>query len=262
MADRQTSGAAITFQNLGKSFDKKGSGQVMALEGVNLDVPAGTITGIIGRSGAGKSTLLRMVNGLEQPTSGTVTVAGHDVGRAGAAELRRIRRDVGMIFQHFNLLSSRTVYGNVALPLEIAGVPSAEIKRRVDDLIARVGLEALSRRYPAELSGGQKRRVSLAVALLHEPQLLLLDEPTVGVDPELRARIWVHLREIADSGTTVILTTHYIDEAGQADRVGLMRGGKLLAEDAPKALMEPHGHASLEQTFLMLCRRGGGGASE
>ena len=182
MAERQTSGAAITFQNLGKSFDKKGSGQVMALEGVTLDVPAGTITGIIGRSGAGKSTLLRMVNGLEQPTSGTVTVAGHDVGRAGAAELRRIRRDVGMIFQHFNLLSSRTVYGNVALPLEIADVPSAEIKRRVDDLIARVGLQDLSRRYPAELSGGQKQRIALARAFFGEPRFVVLDEPNSNLD--------------------------------------------------------------------------------
>ncbi|MEO2237498.1 MAG: AAA family ATPase, partial [Candidatus Poseidoniia archaeon] len=112
-------------------------------------------------------------------------------------------------------------------------------------------------RVVGKLSGGQKRRVSLAVALLHEPQLLLLDEPTVGVDPELRARLWDHLRMIADGGTTVILTTHYIDEATQADAVGLMRNGRLLAEDAPQALMEPHGHVSLEQTFLLLCRREG-----
>ena len=112
-------------------------------------------------------------------------------------------------------------------------------------------------RVVGKLSGGQKRRVSLAVALLHEPQLLLLDEPTVGVDPELRARLWDHLRTIADGGTTVILTTHYIDEAAQADAVGLMRNGRLLAEDAPQALMEPHGHVSLEQTFLLLCRREG-----
>ena len=113
-----------------------------------------------------------------------------------------------------------------------------------------------------KLSGGQKRRVSLAVALLHEPELLLLDEPTVGVDPELRARIWEHLQEIATNGTSIIITTHYIDEAAQADAVGLMRNGRLLAEDAPQALMEPHGHVSLEQTFLMLCRRDRGGEME
>ena len=209
MADRQTTGAAITFKNLAKSFDKKASGPVMALEGINLDVPAGTITGIIGRSGAGKSTLLRMVNGLEQPTSGTVTVAGHDVGRAGAADLRRIRRDVGMIFQHFNLLSSRTVYGNVALPLEIAGVPGAEIKTRVDDLIARVGLQDLSRRYPAELSGGQKQRVGIARALATQPKVLLSDEATSALDPETTQTVLKLLADInRDLGLTILLITH------------------------------------------------------
>ncbi|OWY08131.1 methionine ABC transporter ATP-binding protein [Thioclava sp. F34-6] len=230
MADRQTSGAAITFQNLGKSFDKKGSGQVMALEGVTLDVPAGTITGIIGRSGAGKSTLLRMINGLEQPTSGTVTVAGHDVGRAGAAELRRIRRDVGMIFQHFNLLSSRTVYGNVALPLEIAGVPSAEIKRRVDDLIARVGLQDLSRRYPAELSGGQKQRVGIARALATQPKVLLSDEATSALDPETTQTVLKLLADInRDLGLTILLITHEMAVVREiASHVAVIDGGRIV----------------------------------
>lgn len=230
MADRQTSGAAITFENLEKSFYKKGTGQVKALEGVNLDVPAGTITGIIGRSGAGKSTLLRMVNGLEQPTSGTVTVAGHDVGRAGAAELRRIRRDVGMIFQHFNLLSSRTVYGNVALPLEIAGLPSAEIKPRVDDLIARVGLEQLSGRYPAELSGGQKQRVGIARALATKPKVLLSDEATSALDPETTQTVLKLLADInRDLGLTILLITHEMAVVRDiASHVAVIDGGRIV----------------------------------
>lgn len=230
MADRQTSGAAITFENLEKSFYKKGTGQVKALEGVNLDVPAGTITGIIGRSGAGKSTLLRMVNGLEQPTSGTVTVAGNDVGRAGAAELRRIRRDVGMIFQHFNLLSSRTVYGNVALPLEIAGLPSAEIKPRVDDLIARVGLEQLSGRYPAELSGGQKQRVGIARALATKPKVLLSDEATSALDPETTQTVLKLLADInRDLGLTILLITHEMAVVRDiASHVAVIDGGRIV----------------------------------
>ncbi|MBE9636767.1 methionine ABC transporter ATP-binding protein [Salipiger mangrovisoli] len=230
MADVKTSGAAITFDKLGKSFAKKGSGQVMALEDISLDVAPGTITGIIGRSGAGKSTLLRMVNGLEQPTSGTVTVAGHDVGRASGTELRRIRREVGMIFQHFNLLSSRTVYGNVALPLEIAGVPGAEIKRRVDDLIARVGLEQFSTRYPAELSGGQKQRVGIARALATQPKVLLSDEATSALDPETTQTVLKLLADInRDLGLTILLITHEMAVVRDiASHVAVIDGGRIV----------------------------------
>lgn len=230
MADKATSGAAITFEGLEKTFSKKGLGQVKALEGVDLNVPSGTVTGIIGRSGAGKSTLLRMVNGLEQPTAGTVTVAGHDVGRAGAAELRRIRRDVGMIFQHFNLLSSRTVYGNVALPLEIAGVSTREIKARVDDLIERVGLQELSGRYPAELSGGQKQRVGIARALATKPKVLLSDEATSALDPETTQTVLKLLADInRDLGLTILLITHEMAVVREiASHVAVIDGGRIV----------------------------------
>ena len=184
MKTESSTGAAIIFDEVGKSFPKKGGGQVTALEDISLSVEPGTITGIIGRSGAGKSTLLRMVNGLEKPTSGKVLVGGRDVGEAKGQALRDIRREVGMIFQHFNLLSSRTVFENVALPLEISGMPSGEIKKRVDDLVARVGLQELSARYPAELSGGQKQRVGIARALATQPKVLLSDEATSALDPE------------------------------------------------------------------------------
>ena len=154
----------LELRGLGRRF-----GGVAAVDAVDLSFPAGQMAGVIGRSGAGKSTLLRMVNGLERPTSGTVTVAGRDVGRASVAALRAIRREVGMIFQHFNLLASRTVAGNIALPLEIAGEPADRIRVRTADLIARVGLDGLAGRYPAELSGGQKQRIVIAQALVLDP---------------------------------------------------------------------------------------------
>ena len=201
-------GAAIRFEHVEKSFDAAG-GRVTALADVTLDIGAGDICGIIGRSGAGKSTLLRMVNGLERPTGGSVTVGGRDVGGASASELRVIRREVGMIFQHFNLLSSRTVYGNIALPLEIAGLPAGQIRGRVNDLIARVGLDAQAARYPAELSGGQKQRVGIARALATQPKVLLSDEATSALDPETTQTVLGLLRDInRDLGLTILLITH------------------------------------------------------
>jgi D-methionine transport system ATP-binding protein len=228
----ETTGAAIIFDKVGKSFGKKDGGTVMALEDVSLAVQPGAICGIIGRSGAGKSTLLRMVNGLEQPTSGTVSVAGHDVGRANAAQLRAIRRDVGMIFQHFNLLSSRTVFGNVALPLEIAGVPSSTIRRQVDDLIARVGLEALRDRYPAELSGGQKQRVGIARALATQPKVLLSDEATSALDPETTQTVLRLLAEInRDLGLTILLITHEMGVVRDiASHMAVIEGGHIVEQ--------------------------------
>jgi len=223
------SGAAITFDGVGKAFPKRG-GMVTALEGVSLTVDPGSITGIIGRSGAGKSTLLRMVNGLERPTSGTVMVAGQDVGRARGGDLRRIRRDVGMIFQHFNLLSSRSVFGNIALPLEIAGTPRDEIRRRVTDLIARVGLSSHSERYPAELSGGQKQRVGIARALATQPKVLLSDEATSALDPETTRTVLCLLADInRDLGLTILLITHEMAVVRDiASHVAVIEDGRIV----------------------------------
>lgn len=199
---------AILFDNLGKSYPKAG-GAVVALQDVSLAVPKGSITGIIGRSGAGKSTLLRMVNGLERPSRGRVLVEGQDVGQARGPALRRIRRDVGMIFQHFNLLASRNVRDNVALPLEIAGMARSQIRARVAELIEQVGLGALAERYPAELSGGQKQRVGIARALATGPKVLLSDEATSALDPETTQTVLNLLAQInRDLGLTVLLITH------------------------------------------------------
>ena len=246
-----TTGAAISFDKVGKAFPKKGGGSVMALEDISLSVEPGSITGIIGRSGAGKSTLLRMVNGLEKPTSGHVTVAGRDVGAAGAAELREIRREVGMIFQHFNLLSSRTVYENVALPLEIAGTPAAQIRPRVDDLIARVGLETFRNRYPAELSGGQKQRVGVARALATQPKVLLSDEATSALDPETTQTVLELLADInRDLGLTILLITHEMAVVRDiASHVAVIDGGHIVEEGGTYDVFTAPQHA-ITQSFL------------
>ena len=200
---------AISFRGVTRRYPQKRGGDVVALHDIDLDVPEGAITGIIGRSGAGKSTLLRMVNGLERPSSGQVIVHGRDVGAASDSRLQAIPREVGMIFQHFNLLSSRTVAENIALPLEIAGEPRAAIAPRVAELIERVGLGAQAGRYPAELSGGQKQRVGIARALATGPRVLLSDEATSALDPDTTQQVLELLQDInREMGLTILLITH------------------------------------------------------
>ncbi|MBV0892838.1 ATP-binding cassette domain-containing protein [Paracoccus sp. Z118] len=199
---------AIVFDDVVKVWPNS-SGGAKALDRVSLNVPAGGITGVIGRSGAGKSTLLRLVNGLERVTSGRVEVLGRDATAARGRDLRALRRDAGMIFQHFNLLANRTVRANIALPLEIAGTPRSRIGPRVDRLIDLVGLTPLADRYPAQLSGGQKQRVGIARALATEPKVLLSDEATSALDPETTQAVLALLRDInRELGLTILLITH------------------------------------------------------
>lgn len=203
----------VAFEEVSKTFlAQKGAAPFQALSAISYQVPKGAITGIIGRSGAGKSTLIRLVNGLEKPTSGKVLVDGTDVTTLNAAGLRTLRREVGMIFQHFNLLSSRTVFDNVAMPLEIAGMSRDAIKTKVDPLLDLVGLGDKIRHYPAELSGGQKQRVGIARALATGPKLLLSDEATSALDPETTQQILDLLKTInRDLGLTVLLITHEME---------------------------------------------------
>ncbi len=203
----------VTFEGVTKRFGgSAGRPTFSALAGVDFAVARGSITGIIGRSGAGKSTLIRLVNGLETPTTGRVTVDGVDVGALDEAGLRSLRRQIGMIFQHFNLLSSRTVRDNIALPLEIAGVDARTIEAKVGPLMDLVGLGDKAKRYPAELSGGQKQRVGIARALATEPKLLLSDEATSALDPETTQSILDLLKRInRELGLTVLLITHEME---------------------------------------------------
>ncbi len=203
---------------------------VVALQGVDLHIREGEVFGVIGRSGAGKSSLIRVINLLNRPTHGHVRVAGAELTALSAPALRAARQQIGMIFQHFNLLSSRTVFDNVALPLELSGMPPALIKRRVDELLDLVGLSALSARYPAQISGGQKQRVGIARALASQPKVLLCDEATSALDPETTRSILGLLRQInRDFGLTIVLITHQMQVIKQvADRVAVIDAGRIV----------------------------------
>jgi len=207
-------------------------GPVEALRGIDLHITPGEVFGIIGRSGAGKSSLVRTINLLNRPTRGEVIVNGRDLTRLGEAELRAARRDIGMVFQHFNLLSSRTVFDNVALPLELAGMPHGEIAQRVNPLLELVGLAQLAGRYPAQISGGQKQRVGIARALASRPQVLLSDEATSALDPETTRSILDLLRQVnRELGLTVVLITHQMQVIKQiADRVAVIDAGRIVEQ--------------------------------
>lgn len=207
-------------------------GPVAALRGVDLQVPRGEIFGVIGRSGAGKSSLVRTINLLNWPSAGRVQVDGVDLTALGADALRAARRDIGMIFQHFNLLSSRTVFDNVALPLELEGLRRAEIVARVLPLLALVGLSDLKDRYPAQISGGQKQRVGIARALASRPKVLLSDEATSALDPETTRSILALLQEIRrELGLTIVLITHQMQVIKQvADQVAVIDAGRLVEQ--------------------------------
>jgi D-methionine transport system ATP-binding protein len=221
----------IELKNVSKTFSKSGS-QIHALSDVSLHVPQGTIFGIIGTSGAGKSTLIRCINLLERPTVGDVFVDGISLRKLSNSQLALQRRQIGMIFQHFNLLSSRTVFGNVAFPLELAGVSKDAIRARVDELLDLVGLIEKRDEYPASLSGGQKQRVAIARTLANNPKVLLCDEATSALDPATTRSILNLLRDINKKlNITILLITHQM-EVVQAicDRVGVISNGKLVEQ--------------------------------
>lgn len=219
----------IEIRNLTKVFTD-GHKEVRALDDVSLHVEPGEIFGIIGLSGAGKSTLVRCINMLERPQAGTVLVNGTNITALGKRELRAARQHIGMIFQHFNLLSSRTVFGNVAFPLEITGVPQGKIQSRVTELLDLVGLEDKADSYPAQLSGGQKQRVGIARALANQPQVLLCDEATSALDPETTTAVLDLLQDInRQMGLTILLITHEMHVIQQVcDRVAVIENGRIV----------------------------------
>jgi D-methionine transport system ATP-binding protein len=218
---------SVVFEGVGKVYHSA-AGRVEALQGISVAVPPGSIFGIIGRSGAGKSSLLRTVNRLESVTSGRVLVDGVDVASLGEEDLVALRRRVGMIFQHFNLLSAKTVYDNVALPLRVAGARPARIHQRVTELLELVGLQDKQGVRPARLSGGQKQRVGIARALATAPEILLCDEATSALDPETTHSILQLLRDINRRlGLTIILITHEMSVIREiADQVLVLEQGR------------------------------------
>lgn len=219
----------IEIRGLTKVYKSNGH-EIVALDDVNLTIDSGEIFGVIGLSGAGKSTLVRCINMLERPQSGSIMIGGTDITRLHGKDLRLARRQIGMIFQHFNLLSSRTVFGNVAFPLEIMGLKGNEIKSRVNELLAMVGLEDRRNAYPAQLSGGQKQRVGIARALAAEPKVLLSDEATSALDPTTTHSILELLKDINRKlGLTIILITHEMGVIKEiCDRVAVIQDGRIV----------------------------------
>lgn len=219
----------ISISHVSKSFGAA-ERRVVALDDVSLEVERGEVFGVVGQSGAGKSTLIRTINMLERPDAGTVTVDGAEVTALGDTQLRAVRRRIGMIFQHFNLLSSRTVRGNVELGLEIAGVHSKERARRASQILDLVGLAGKAASYPSQLSGGQKQRVGIARALASNPSVLLSDEATSALDPETTRSILELVRTIRDElGLTVLLITHEMDVVKTVcDSAALLENGRVV----------------------------------
>ena len=225
--------AIICLEGLGKQFQTT-NGTVTALDDINLEILQGEIFGIIGLSGAGKSTLVRCINYLEIPTAGRVIFEGQNLSMMKESEIRKARQSMGMIFQQFNLLAQRNVLQNVCFPMEIAGVPKAEAKKRAAELLKLVGLEERMKAYPAQLSGGQKQRVAIVRALAMQPEVMLFDEPTSALDPEMVGEVLEVMQELAKSGMTMVVVTHEMGFAREvADRVLFMADGKLLEEGTP-----------------------------
>lgn len=219
----------VVLENITKVFEKKDM-SFKALDDVSLAIPSGKIFGVIGASGAGKSTLIRCVNLLERPTSGRVLVDGKDLLQLPVRQLADARRQIGMIFQHFNLLSSRTVFGNIAFPLELSHTPKAMIRERVNELLALVGLQNKANDYPASLSGGQKQRVAIARTLASNPKVLLCDEATSALDPATTRSILALIKDINQRlGITVLLITHEMGVVKAiCDEVAIISDGRLI----------------------------------
>ncbi len=220
----------IELRNISKIYD--GPTHVEALRDINLHIEEGEIFGIIGLSGAGKSTLIRCINMLEPPTEGEVWVGGKNITAMSEKELRDERKHMGMIFQHFNLLSSRTVYDNVAFPLELAGIPKAEQRKRIEPILELVGLTDRSNNYPAQLSGGQKQRVGIARALVSEPEVLLCDEATSALDPQTTKSILELLQDINKRmHLTIVLITHEMQVIKEiCNHVAVIENGRIIEQ--------------------------------
>lgn len=240
----------IQLKNISKQFEVNGR-KITALDNVNLEVPKGTIYGVIGASGAGKSTLIRCVNLLERPTMGSVIVDGQDLTAMSEKELILARRNIAMIFQHFNLLASHTVYENIALPLKLSNTPKDQIEKKINELIELVGLTERKDAYPSNLSGGQKQRVAIARALASDPHVLLCDEATSALDPATTQSILQLLKDINKRlGLTILLITHEMEVVKRiCDRVAVIDKGQLIESGSVSEIFS-NPKTALAQKFI------------
>src|SRR3954468_13044304 len=233
--------AAVETRQIARRF-----GDLVAVAGVNLEVAAGEIYAFLGPNGAGKTTTVRMLTTLLRPTGGSATVAGHDVVKDAGA----VRRAIGVALQEAALAPLMTGAELMRLQATLHALPRAEVGPRSDALLERVGLTRAAGRRVGTYSGGMRRRLDLAMALVHEPEVLFLDEPTTGLDPVSRITLWDEVRRLRDEGTTVFLTTQYLEEADQlADRLGIIDGGRIVAEGTPAELKAQVGRPHLDLTF-------------
>ncbi len=221
----------IELKHITKVFHLQ-KGDIIACDDINLKIDDGVIFGVIGYSGAGKSTLVRIINQLEKQTQGEVIIDGEDISKLSHDELRQKRMKIGMIFQHFNLLWSRTVQKNIELPLEIAGIPKEERIKKAKELIQLVGLEGRENAYPSELSGGQKQRVGIARALANDPSILLCDEATSALDPDTTEQILELLKKINKQlGITIVMITHQMEVVQKiCHHIAVMSEGRIVEE--------------------------------
>lgn len=221
----------ITFQNVQKVYEKDGQ-SLVALQDINLHINKGDIFGFIGYSGAGKSSLIRLVNQLEKPSNGAVVIDQQNIAEHSPAQIRAHKKSIGMIFQHFNLLETKTVAQNIAMPLKLLGINKQEIERRVDNILEYVELSDKKNQYPNQLSGGQKQRVGIARALINNPQILLCDEATSALDPQTTGAILALLQKInREQNITILLVTHEMEVIEQiCNRVAVMESGKIVEE--------------------------------
>ncbi|MBF0816735.1 methionine ABC transporter ATP-binding protein [Microbacterium paludicola] len=226
----------IRITDVSKTYppQRRGGQPVTAVDAVSLDIEKGDVFGVIGYSGAGKSTLVRLINGLEPVSAGSIEVDGVDIATLREAQLRRVRQGIGMIFQRFNLLRSRTISGNIAYPLEVARVPRAQRAARVAELLDFVGLADKADAYPEQLSGGQQQRVGIARALAAEPGILLADEATSALDPETTDEVLDLLARVnRELGVTIVVITHEMDVIARiANKVAVMEAGRVVEQGA------------------------------
>lgn len=229
----------------------KAFGQIEAVVDLDLRIPRGCVYGLIGPNGSGKTTIIRILNGLLRESSGEAWLLDEMV--PVSSNLHRI----GYMPQEMAIYTDLTVHENLELFAGMYSISRESSRRRADALLDMISLRDRGDSLVATLSGGMKHRVSLACALVHDPELVFLDEPTVGVDPELRVGFWDYFSELKEAGKTVVLTTHYMDEAVRCDRVGMMRLGRMIAEDTPEGLMASTGASNLEDAFLRKAREAG-----
>jgi ABC-2 type transport system ATP-binding protein len=229
-----------------QALEREYKGGLRAVDGIDLEVAPGEVYGFLGPNGAGKTTTVRMLVTLLRPTGGRALVAGHDV----ATESHLVRKRIGVALQEAALDLLMTGRELMELQATLHGIPTRDVEQRSADLIERVGLSRAAERRVGTYSGGMRRRLDLAMALIHSPEVLFLDEPTTGLDPVSRITLWEEVRRLRDEGTTVFLTTQYLEEADQlADRVGIINAGRIVAEGTPAALKAEVGRPHLDLTF-------------